>query len=436
METLADLTEHPASGLMPAMADDEYNDLLADIASNGLLVPIVLHEGKVLDGRHRLRACRELGLEPRYEDYAGDDPLAYVVATGLRRRHLTAAQRAALAVEVLPMLEEAARKRQAAAGGGSGRAGGDTRTLTAILPEALAGESRQHAATLTGASPRYVGEAKRIAQQAPDVLAAVKGGHLDLATAKAAAKLPEAERAKLLPGLDTTTASARKDARRKIEHAARTVNRPTAAYAGASPERCDIRLGSVLDALALPPYSVDWVVTDPPYIKDSLDAWRDLGKVASHVLRPGGALIAMSGQYHLPEVMNLLGENLDYLWTIAYLTPGGSATHVFPRRVNSFWKPVLVYGRPGERYAGPAYGDVAKSPVNGADKTHHHWGQSEVGMSDLMRRFVEPGQVVLDPFLGGGTTAVVALALGARVIGFDVDLAAVETTNQRIAEVV
>ena len=267
------------------------------------------------------------------------------------------------------------------------------------------------------------------------MLRAVKGGRLDMATAKAAAKLPEAERAKLLPGLDTTTATARKEARREIEHAARTVNRPTAAYAGASPERCDIRLGSVLDALALPPYSVDWVVTDPPYIKDSLDAWRDLGKVASHVLRPGGALIAMSGQYHLPEVMSLLGENLDYLWTIAYLTPGGTATHVFPRKVNSGWKPVLVYGRPGERYNGPAYGDVAKSPVNGGDKTHHHWGQSEEGIHDLMRRFVEPGQVVLDPFLGGGTTAVIALALGARVIAYDIDPVAVETTRQRLAEV-
>lgn len=332
------------------------------------------------------------------------------------------------------MIEEAARRRQAEAGGGRGRAGGDARTLSAKLHTPF-DRSDKAAAAMTGAGSRYVSEAKRIAQQAPDVLAAVKGGRLDMATAKAAADLPGDVRADLVTRLNTTTPAARKEARSEIARASRAASRPATANASVPTERCDIRLGSALDALSLPPCSVDWVVTDPPYIAGSLDAWRDLGKVASHILRHGGALVCMSGQYHLPEVISLLGENLDYLWTIAYLTPGGTATHVFPRRVNSSWKPVLVYGRQGERYGGPAYGDVAKSPVNGADKSHHQWGQSEAGMSDLMRRFVEPGQVVLDPFLGGGTTAVAALALGASVIGFDIDPAAVEITRQRIAEV-
>lgn len=435
METRTDLTEHPIAALLPDMTDEEYAALRADIDAHGLLVPITLYDGQVLDGRHRLRACRELGIEPRYEDFAGDDPLTFVVATNVHRRHLSAAQRAALAVEILPMIEEAARRRQAEAGGGRGRAGGDTRTLSAKMRTPF-DRSDKAAAAMTGAGSRYVSDAKRIAQRAPDVLAAVKTGRLDMATAKAAADLPGEVRADLVTRLDTTTPAARKEARAEIARASRITSRPATANVSVPAERCDIHLGSVLDALSLPPCSVDWVVTDPPYIAESLDAWRDLGKVASHVLRPGGALVAMSGQYHLPEVTSLLGENLDYLWTIAYLTPGGTATHVFPRKVNSSWKPVLVYGRQGERYGGPAYGDVARSPVNGADKAHHHWGQSESGMSDLMRRFVEPGQVVLDPFLGGGTTAVVALALGARVLGFDIDPAAIEITRQRIAEVI
>lgn len=434
METPTDLTEHPIAALMPAMTDEEYGALRDDIRANGLLAPITLYDGQVLDGRHRLRACLELGIEPRYEDFAGDDPLSFVVATNVHRRHLSAAQRAALAVELLPMLEEAARRRQVEAGQRFGE-GHPKQEVCAKLHEPL-GRSDKAAATLTGSSGRYVSEAKRIAHRAPDVLAAVKTGRLDMATAKAAADLPEAVRADLVIRLDTTTAAARKGARAEIARASRAASRPATANAPVPTERCDIRLGSVIDALSLPPCSVDWVVTDPPYIAGSLDAWRDLGKVASHVLRPGGALVAMSGQYHLPEVISLLGENLDYLWTIAYLTPGGTATHVFPRKVNSCWKPVLVYGRRGERYGGPAYGDVARSPVNGADKSHHHWGQSEAGMNDLMRRFVEPGQVVLDPFLGGGTTAVVALALGAQVVGFDIDPAAIEITRQRIAEVI
>ena len=445
--TTPELTQHPACALLPAIPDDEYAELRDDIGAHGQYQPIVLLDGKVLDGWHRYRACAELGLEPRIENFTGDEyaALTYVISMNLRHRHLTASQKAAFAVQILPMLEEAARKRQVEAGRqfGTGHPKQEVtadspevpagQELTEIFPEALVGEARRQAAALTGTNERYVSDAKRIAEQAPDVLEAVKTGQLNMTTAKAAAKLPEETRTKVLSGLDTTTPAARKAARREIEHASRTLDQPDITdRTEPAAELCDIREGSVVDALLLSPGSVDWVITDPPYVRRSLDVWRDLGKVAAHVLRPGGALIAMSGQYHLPKVLGLLAENLEYLWTIAYLTPGGTATYVFPRRVNSFWKPVFVFGRPGDRYAGPAYGDVAKSPVNGGDKTHHHWGQSEAGMHDLMRRFVKPGQVVLDPFLGGGTTAVVALDLQAKIIGFDVDPAAIETTRGRV----
>ena len=42
-------------------------------------------------------------------------------------------------------------------------------------------------------------------------------------------------------------------------------------------------------------------------------------------------------------------------------------------------------------------------------------------MFDLMRRFVKPGDTVLDPFMGGGTAGVVANALTCRFIGYEID---------------
>ena len=56
---------HEAAGLIPAMSDEEYESLKADIAAHGQREPLVVHEGRVLDGRHRYRACLELGLEPK-----------------------------------------------------------------------------------------------------------------------------------------------------------------------------------------------------------------------------------------------------------------------------------------------------------------------------------------------------------------------------------
>jgi hypothetical protein len=70
----------------------------------------------------------------------------------------------------------------------------------------------------------------------------------------------------------------------------------------------------------------------------------------------------------------------------------------------------------------------------GADKTHHEWGQSESGVAQLVERFSLPGELVVDPFLGVGTTAVVCQGLGRRFIGCDIDAQAVQTTLARLVD--
>jgi hypothetical protein len=99
----ADLKFHPLADLVPSMRDSEYEDLKADIKANGLLMPIVLFEGKVLDGRHRLRACRAVDVEPRFTegtDWIGD-PAGFVLSANLHRRHLTAEQRREIIAKVI-----------------------------------------------------------------------------------------------------------------------------------------------------------------------------------------------------------------------------------------------------------------------------------------------------------------------------------------------
>ncbi|MCL4413567.1 MAG: hypothetical protein M1522_02270, partial [Actinobacteria bacterium] len=312
-QAAATLTQHPLGALLPAMTSSEYTDLRDDVARHGQRHLVIVFQGQVLDGWHRYRVLSDLGIEPRCENFAGDelDALHFVVSVNLRGRHLTTDQRAAIAVEIEKVEARLAleRKRE---GGRKGRPGSGSHEESAgqekdeaKLPHlSRAPQARDHAAAAVGVSPRTVATAKRIANMAPDVAAAVKAGRLDLATATAAAKLPERVRTDLLPRIDTsTTPAARKEARREIERASRAATRPAAEpHSESMPAHCDIRLGSVRDALTLPARSVDWVVTDPPYVRDNLDVWRDLGEVANHVLRPGGALIAMSGQFHLLKV--------------------------------------------------------------------------------------------------------------------------------------
>jgi site-specific DNA-methyltransferase (adenine-specific) len=155
-----------------------------------------------------------------------------------------------------------------------------------------------------------------------------------------------------------------------------------------------------------------------------------LGELADRVLKPGGSLIAMTGQLYLPRYLELLSKHLTYHWTLAYTTPGGQAVQVWNKEVNTFWKPLLwfVKGERDSRWVS----DVINTPINANDKDHHHWGQGEAGMTAIVERFSNPGDVVLDPFLGGGTTGVVCKALKRTFIGVEIDCDVAEQATKRI----
>src|SRR4030042_5134213 len=112
------LKEHGLSKRIPSMSEEEYQDLKEDIKTNGMNNPITLYENKILDGRHRYRACTELKIEVKTEEYKGSQPLTYIISQNIKRRHLTKSQLAAVVVESLPKLEEEAKKRQATSGKG------------------------------------------------------------------------------------------------------------------------------------------------------------------------------------------------------------------------------------------------------------------------------------------------------------------------------
>lgn len=176
--------------------------------------------------------------------------------------------------------------------------------------------------------------------------------------------------------------------------------------------------------------SVDFIITDPPYPKEYLPLFGDLSRLAARVLKPNGSLIVMSGQSYLPEVIRLLETDMKYHWCMAYTTFGGQSPQLFHKKVNTFWKPVLWFVK-GE-YVGDWVGDVLKSAVNDNDKRFHEWGQSYSGMKDIVERFTNPNDIVLDPFLGGGTTGVVAVCSGRKFIGTDIEKNNVDLSLERI----
>lgn len=181
------------------------------------------------------------------------------------------------------------------------------------------------------------------------------------------------------------------------------------------------------------PNSIDYIITDPPYPKEFLKVYSELADFATYALKPGGSLLVMCGQSYFPDVLSMLSNSgLTYHWLLSYLTPGGQSPQIWQRKVNTFCKPVLWFVN--GKYDGQWVGDVIKSDVNDNDKNHHYWGQSVSGINNLVSRFVKPADVVCDPFLGGGTTAKVALDLNCYFIGCDIDENTLTTTKARLNE--
>jgi len=94
--------QHPISAAYPPMSDSEFSALVKDIRVHGQQFPIVLFDGQVLDGTHRLRACVELGRAPKTTLLTGswEDALAYVRSANERRRHLTPSQLSIVAAKL------------------------------------------------------------------------------------------------------------------------------------------------------------------------------------------------------------------------------------------------------------------------------------------------------------------------------------------------
>lgn len=91
----------PLTALFPPMAGEQYAALKESIARHGLLEPLLVHRGEVIDGRHRWQACQELDLEPRVQVLPDDaDPLACVLARNAARRDLSPSQRALIAARL------------------------------------------------------------------------------------------------------------------------------------------------------------------------------------------------------------------------------------------------------------------------------------------------------------------------------------------------
>ena len=164
---------HPICDAFPRMPGEEFVALKKDIRENGLIEPIWLYEGKVLDGRHRYFACNETGTEPRFRQYQGDNPIGFVASLNVNRRHLSESQRAMAAANLANLSN------------GQKASSANLRTSAVTQPKA---------AELLQVSERSVQTAAKVKRTAPaEVVEAVKNGNISLNMAAQVAEMSDEE---------------------------------------------------------------------------------------------------------------------------------------------------------------------------------------------------------------------------------------------------
>ena len=190
---------------------------------------------------------------------------------------------------------------------------------------------------------------------------------------------------------------------------------------------------------ALPNKSIDLILTDPPYGKKADKGTNGFG-AAKNRRYAGG----WDGMIPPPELFNEMfrvAKNLIIFGGnyFGHLLPPSNCWIFWDKKgdvafQNPFADGELIYTtfkKPVKRIVFKQQGFITDSK----DKRYHPTQKPTELVQQLIEMFSEPGQLICDPFLGSGTTAVAAVNSGRHYIGYEIDPGYFKICCDRLDEV-
>ena len=425
-----ELKEHPLNReIFGDLLQEEYNALKEDIKERGIQDPlhVVKREGSyiIVSGHQRAKIAKELGIKVPCiirDDLKDELQIKeYLIKDNLLRRHLTTAQKAEIVLALAEIEAERAKVRQEATqlvGRGVQKKDVMVSNLRVLTNSLNDEKGRAVDVAIKKARDKGLNVAPKTVYKAKKILeAAEKDQEIKKEWEKAKAGRTTVERV-----YNTVKKLERKrEIEKKLEIIKASSNTPLGKVV-----RCDIK-----DALQhVQEGSVDLVLTDPPYGPDYLHLWDELGKFAEKVLKPGGKLFTYTGKAYLPQVLTHLSNYLEYVWT--YAVYHDIQRRYYPLHIFEGWRPIVVFAKPPYKAGGWSCDLLTMGKKS---KEWHDWGQPVEESEEIIEKQTEPGDIVVDPFVGGGTVVIAAYKLGRQYIGLDIDEKAVRTTILRLKEV-
>ena len=212
--------------------------------------------------------------------------------------------------------------------------------------------------------------------------------------------------------------------------------------------------GNCLDLLKdIPDGTIDALITDPPYflgftnngqkadfsnLEIARPFWRDFYSEVKRVLNPRRGCFYQfecwrSHAFFMPLMNEILGVRNTLVWDKGN---GPGNFYNFQTELILFWTndsrwKARENGQCVIRMNGFSDMNTAKDE---GEKIHYSQKPKRI-MRRLILDSTEPGWVVCDPFMGSGTTGVVALENGRRFIGFELQRKFYEAAEKRLKEV-
>ncbi len=177
----------------------------------------------------------------------------------------------------------------------------------------------------------------------------------------------------------------------------------------------------------IPDASVSLIYTDPPYAEEFTPLIVALGGYAPRVLRDGGSLVLLCGHQQVPAVVDAFSA-LRFRW-MGWLESAQKPT-LMGVRVVCGGKPIFWFTKGKATLRGGFWWDTKKP--EGADKAWHRWGQAPNHVRTDIDLLTAPGDVVMEPFTGGGTVPAVCKQLGRNFVAFEIDPETAILARERI----
>jgi hypothetical protein len=181
------------------------------------------------------------------------------------------------------------------------------------------------------------------------------------------------------------------------------------------------------------PGTASLCVADPEWADDLLHDYPDIDRVAAELLKPGGALLVYYARHRLREVLSSFSRLrfIDQLFVV-YTAPkqmwttGGMVCRT---------RPVLLFVNGDVPAKGQRNMHDTRLGTVAAQKDYHRWEQDEPAIRYWVEWLTDPGDTVVDLFVGGGTVAASCHHLRGRTYhGSDSDPSALAATRKRLTD--